>query len=443
MRGLFKSSKVRLISFFVVSVAIGSVVLTLPAAWGEPGRLRYLDALFTATSAVSVTGLIVVNTSEFSRFGHMVIVVLIQIGGLGIIAFGSILIAYGRRVSLASRSLVTEYFVETVEYEPRRILRRVVGITFAGEAIGFAVLYAGFQGQDVSDPAFTALFHAVSAFCNAGFSLFDRSMMDFAGAPSVLIPIVVLVIVGGAGFVVWDDVGLRMMGKRRRLSLHSRVVIGASITLLLVGSLLFGLLEGGGTLEGMGPGSRAMNAFFQAATPRTAGFNSLEQADLTAPARLATMGLMFVGGAPAGVAGGIKVTTLVLIIMMAVRSAGPRRDVHLAQRSIPKETLVKAAEIVVKSLLIVGGALFVLTVTELWHAGADFRFEELMFEIFSAFSTVGLSLGITGELSDPGRVVVIATMLTGRIGIVTMSLPPIRRQLSRSVRYPEGRLMLG
>ncbi|TVQ20994.1 MAG: hypothetical protein EA383_17825 [Spirochaetaceae bacterium] len=438
------SGKTLLFGYFIIVILVGSVLLTTPWAWEAPGRLRYLDALFTATSAVCVTGLIVVDTSEFSLFGTIVIIGLIQAGGLGIIAFGTLLVTgNGRKISLANRRLIKEYSIDSVEYEPRRIVRRIIILALGIEALGAVVLITAFSHAGAPTPVLNGIFHAVSAFANAGFSLFDTSLEAFAGNLFVILPIIVLLTLGGIGFVVFMDVTRRARGLVRVLSLHTRIVLTMTVLLGFTGTLVFFVFEGSTSLSDLSVSERLLASFFQAVTPRTAGFNSIPQDTLSMPSQIWTILLMFVGGAPGSIAGGVKVTTIVLVFMLAIRRREMHAEIRIGKRSINPVVLNKAASIVIKSLLILVGAVLVLSVTENWAAENSFSFMEVLFETVSAFSTVGLSLGITQQLSDAGRLIIIAVMFTGRLGIIAMAMPGSEPTKRRFVRYPEGNVLLG
>ncbi len=438
------SGKTLLFGYFIVTILAGSVLLTTPWAWDAPGRLRYLDALFTATSAVCVTGLIVVDTSQFSLFGTIVLIGLIQAGGLGIIAFGTLLLTGGgRKLSLANRRLIKEYSIDSVEYEPRLIVRRIILLSLGIEATGAAVLVFAFHRSGAETPVLNGIFHAVSAFANAGFSLFDTSLEAYVDNAFIMLPIVLLLTLGGTGFVVFMDIARRVRGDVRVLSLHTRIVLTMTVLLGLSGTIIFFVFEGQASLADVSLSERLLASFFQAVTPRTAGFNSIPQSELSMPSRIWTLLLMFIGGAPGSIAGGVKVTTIVLVFMLAIRRREMHAEIRIGSRSINPVVLNKAASIVIKSLLIVFSAVLLLSVTENWAAGSDFEFMEVVFETVSAFSTVGLSLGITAQLSDAGRLVIIAVMFTGRLGIIAMAMPGSEPKHRRLVGYPEGNVLLG
>ncbi|MFO7782849.1 MAG: potassium transporter TrkG, partial [Spirochaetia bacterium] len=330
MNRFLQSGRFLLFSYFGVVILVGTVLLSLPVAWPGPGRVAVLDALFTSVSAACVTGLITVNTANFSLFGKLVILAVIEAGGLGIIAFSTLYLwRPGARISLRNRQLIRDFSLETVEFKPRRILRGILLWTFGVQIVGAVFLYAGFSRAGLETPFLTSVFHAVSAFCNAGFSLFPDSLERFGGAPVVTGSVGVLIIFGGVGFVVLEDVRKRVLGRRMRLTLHSRVVLAATAVFILLGTLGYlWLLPGdAGAASSVAPDAsgaaagaeaRLSAALFQSVTTRTAGFNTIPQGDMPLPAQFLTLMLMLIGGAPGSTAGGLKVTTVVLVLTAAL-----------------------------------------------------------------------------------------------------------------------------
>ncbi len=436
------NDKTPLFAFFIITILVGSVFLTLPVAWEGPGRLDYLSALFTATSAVCVTGLIVVNTSQFSFFGQLVIASLIQIGGLGIITFATLyLTGAGGKVSLSKRSLITDYYIDSVSYRPGRIVKHILVLTFVVEAVGIAALYLAFSGHGVDAPVWNAVFHAVSAFCNAGFSLFDDSLESFAGSAPVLVPIMVLVVIGGLGFVVIDDLLALRQGRRRVVSLHTKITLTATVVMLGLSAAGFYMFERQALFAG--PGGGPLGALFQSVTPRTAGFNTVPQSELSSPAVVWTMLLMFIGGAPGSIAGGLKITTFAVIVLFVVKRADETGEIRVFSRRLSGKILARASGMLMKCLGLIFSAVFALTITENFIGGQDFLLIDVIFETISAFATVGLSRGITADLTSWGRVVTILTMFAGRVGLITMAAPRLRPPSRRLYDFPEGDILLG
>jgi len=427
MRRGQSSDAAYLLAFFALVIGAGTPLLSLPAAWGgsaaHPDSLPLIDAFFISTSAVCVTGLVTVDTADFTRFGQLIILSLIQIGGLGIISFTSLLLLVpGHRLPFRRLKTIRGFSVDGVEFDPGKIVRNIVFFTFLIEALGAALLYAAFASAGERDPLYAAVFHAVSAFCNAGFSLYPTSLDGL----------------GGICCIVLQDIERRLRGKRKRLSYHSKLVLSASAFLVLFGAAVFWLLERSNTLSGMGPFDQAANAFFQAVTPRTAGFNAVAQSALRQPSQFAPILLMFVGGAPGSIAGGIKTSTAFLVFLVMTRRSDERGDVNAFGRRLSAASLNAAVVYFLKALFLLVCAAAALSLTE-GGRGADFG--RIVFETVSAFGTVGLSLDFTPTLSAAGKLVVVATMFAGRVGLVALAFPGNAKRFR--VVYPEGDVLIG
>jgi trk system potassium uptake protein TrkH len=447
MNRFLHSGRFLLFSYFAVIILVGTTLLSLPVAWPGPGRVTVLDALFTSVSAACVTGLITVNTAEFSLFGKLVILGLIEAGGLGIIAFSTLYLwRPGARISLRNRELIRDYSLESVEYKPRRILRGIILWTVGVQLLGAATLYLAFSRAGVETPYLTAIFHAISAFCNAGFSLFPDSLERFGGAPLVTASVMVLVVIGGLGFVVLEDVRKRVLGRRKRLTLHSRVVLGATVIFLVLGTVGYLALVPGEVYAAGRPAPvwyRVSNALFQSVTTRTAGFNTLSQGELPLPAQFLTLLLMLIGGAPGSTAGGLKVTTVVLVVAAALTGTDRQGELQLGRRRVAPDIVRNAFAFAVKGTLLLGLAVFALLIAQRITPGGRWAFTDAVFEAFSAFGTVGLSTGITPELTAGGKLVIIATMIAGRLGLVSLVMPVDRPEKRHAIDYPHGRVLLG
>lgn len=427
-----------LLAFFAFVIAVGTALLLLPASWAGPERLNPIDALFTATSAVCVTGLSTVDTAIFSRFGQTVILLLIQVGGLGVISFTSILLTIpGRRLPLRRLKTIRGFSVEGVEYDYAKIVRNIVFFTFFIEAAGAAALYPAFSGAGVESPAFAALFHSVSAFCNAGFSTFSTGLEGFARRPGVLGPVMALIVSGGIGFIVLQDLERRARGKRKRLSYHTVVVLASTGFLIVSGALCFWVLERNNAFSGLGPFDTVLNALFQSITPRTAGFNTVPQGELSQPSTFVTILLMFIGGAPGSIAGGIKVTTAFVVVLVMLRRQDENGDINVFKRRLTATTSSDAVVYFLKAFALLLCAAGALSITE-----SGVNFGRLVFESVSAFGTVGLSLGVTPSLSAGGKLVIIATMFAGRVGLIALAFPGAARK-GGAVSYPEASILLG
>jgi len=432
------SDKVLIFGYFTGVIAIGALSLLIPGAWGGPDGLSFIDALFTSTSAVCVTGLTSVDTALYSGFGQGIVLSLIQLGGLGLITFTTLLIMVPRRkISLVNRGIVKDFSIDEIEHDPKSIIRNILIVTFALESVGALSLFAGFAARGVDRPIFTAVFHAVSAFCNAGFSTFSANLEAYAGDPLVSLSIAALVVVGGLGFVVVEDVVLVALRKKRRRAFYSGTVLRTTGALILAGWAVFTILEWNRAYAFLQPWQRPIAGLFQSITPRTAGFDTVSQSALSAPSLLVTMGLMFVGGSSGSTAGGIKTSTFYILLMLALKGTDETNGtLPIRGRAIPNGTIIKAMQIAIKALMIVivGVALLCLAEADKLASG-EIRVVEAMFEAVSAFATVGLSLGITAKLSMAGKIVIIALMYVGRVGLVAMALPKSEKRMERWVDF--------
>ncbi len=431
-----------LVGSFFVLVAFGTILLlVLPGLYtGE--RLSFVDALFTATSAVCVTGLIVVDTATyFTPFGQAVLLVLIQLGGLGILTFTTVVILWlGGRVTLRSEAVVGAGGEFLPQIETGQLLRAIFRYTFAIEAAGAAVLWIAW-GADFGTVAalWPAVFHAVSAFCNAGFSIFSESLVGFAGRPFTLSVIMALIILGGIGFLVLEELVLwRRERGRRRLSLHSRLVLLTSALLIAGGATLFVAFEWTNALEPFPWYIKPFEALMFGITPRTAGFSTIDYAELTSASLLLTMLLMLIGGSPGSTAGGLKTTTVAALGALALARIRGRTAADAFARTIPEATIQRAIGLVVFVVAIIAGALLLLQVTELGGVPitlAEGQFLQLAFETVSAFDTVGLSMGVTPDLSTAGKLIIAFLMFIGRVGPLTLATSMIVAAARTRVRY--------
>ncbi len=441
--GLRKLKPTQILAFgFAFLILVGGVVLNLPLASKSGQSIGFLNALFTATSAVCVTGLVVADTyTQFSLFGQIVIMSLIQMGGLGIMTMATLVfLLLGKKITLRERLVMQEALNQLTLSGLVKLTRHILLITLAFEGIGALLLSIRFiQFYGLGQGLYYGLFHAVSAFNNAGFDLIGefRSLTPFAEDPIINITVMSLIVFGGLGFSVIHDI--LSTGDFRRLSLHSKVVIIMTGMLLFSGFILFYLLEYSNpkTLGLFSPLGKVLAAAFQSVTPRTAGFNTLNLSDLTMPSKYLTILLMFIGASPASTGGGIKTSTFASIIMMIYTVLASKEDVEIYQRRIPADNIFKAAVIAVISLLLVFVSSFLLTVTE----QADFF--SILFETTSAFGTVGLSIGITSGLTNFGKIIIMLTMFAGRIGPLTLAMALGSRINKALIKFPEERILVG
>jgi len=452
LHGRFARMRVRPAVAFVLTflglILVGAMLLMLPRATPPGYLISPLDALFTSTSAVCVTGLVVRETgSGFTTFGQGVILVLIQLGGLGIMSLTAALsLLLGRGIGVRESHLLREVFQVPMLMAAGRTVRSIILMTLGLEAAGSILLFRGLAASipDRSERLFAAVFHSVSAFCNAGFSTFDDSLIRYAASPLVMGTISVLLIVGGLGFGVVVQVlawmrgrALRLTGRDYRLGLHGRVVLLVSGGLLVGGTVLLAALEWNHSLDGEGAGMKVAQAFFQSATCRTAGFSSLDLTTL-APASLFLMiVLMFIGGAPGSTAGGVKVTA-VAIVWANLRSIGRGLNrVRLGGRELDQVHVQRSMLVLSMGLVVAALAVLALLITE------KHPFLPTVFEAFSALGTVGLSLGLTPLLSPAGRIVITILMFIGRLGPLTLASSLTGASREPRVRLPRGRILIG
>lgn len=426
---------------FVLLIAVGTVFLSLPVAAPEGQHVAPADALFTATSAACVTGLIVLDTpNDFSVFGHVVILILIQVGGLNIMVlstFAALLL--GRNVGLRGEAALGDVLDLASPATAVRLVIFIVLTTIAveaGGAIALGLRWAA-HGAPPLVAAWNGLFHSVSAFCNAGFALQTDSLVMFSEDPWVLLTVSALIVGGGLGFAVLAGVWTRLRGGRRpAVEVQTRVAVTASAVLIVLGWLLVAGFEWRGCLDGMSVADRLVNALFQSVTARTAGFNSIDIGALRPVTVLVMMVLMFIGASPGGTGGGIKTTTLVVLLAAIPAIAARRNELVVFRRRLPLSIVYRAAAIAV-----VGLGLVILCAGALM-ASQDGSFESLLFESVSAFGTVGLSLGTTASLDGFGKIVVVLAMAAGRVGPLTLALLLGQARETR-LSYPRARIMVG
>lgn len=443
MRIKLAMDKIQMFSYFIALSLSGSFALSLPFAYRSLVPVPYIDALFTAVSAVCVTGLSTVDMSVFSGAGFLVIALLIEAGGLGLVTFFSLyILTPKRKISLVTRSMIREFFVDDVSANPVSIVRAILATTISFQIALAVPLAIGFARAGSDRPVFDALFHAVSAFCNAGFSTYSEGLIPFGRSPLVLVPVMLLVILGGIGFTVLSDLGRFLTGKGR-LCYYSKMVLSATAVLILSSALFFLVSEAQYSLAGFGAADRLLNSFFLSVMPRTAGFSSVPQSALAPVSRLLTIILMFIGGSPASIAGGIKTTTFLVVLLYAVRGDTDRRGFNIRGRNIGSATVEKAFSIFAKSIILVLCSFSCLLVTESAQLTGGTDMLSLLFESVSAFGTVGLSIDVTPSLSLAGKIVIIATMFIGRTGVFAMALGFNKRERERFFEYPSANVMVG
>jgi len=439
-----KPSQILVLGFAAI-VILGTILLMLPISSVAGNATKFVDAFFTATSAVCVTGLVVVDTGTYwSTFGQIVILLLIQVGGLGFMTMAtSFAIILGKKITLRNRLIMQEALNQFSISGIIRLTRYVITLTLIVEFIGASLLSIRFIPDfGLKKGIFFAIFHSVSAFCNAGFDLMGNgvSLSQYVGDPLVVLVIISLVIVGGLGFSVIADV-LRTR-KYKKMSLHTKLVFFMTTILIVGGFIVIFALEYSNpdTLGTMSFPSKILAALFHSITPRTAGFNTLDMLDLRLPTIIVTMLLMFVGGSPGSTAGGIKTTTIGIVFLLVRSIIIGDDDVEFQHRRIAKESINRALAVIFIAFTIVITVMFALSITE-----TGFEFYEIAFESVSAFATVGLSLGITSKLSFAGKIIISLAMFFGRLGPLTIVLAISNRnnRFKKLIRYPEGKIIVG
>jgi trk system potassium uptake protein TrkH len=446
LREIIGTFKVKPAQLIVVSFAsiiiIGSFFLYLPYSRPAGTSMRYIDALFTSTSAVCVTGLIVVNTgAAFSRLGHGFLILLIQVGGIGIMTIAAFIqVSLGSTMSLYGRFQNATMLDQTNIRNLYTIIRAIVAITFIFESIGFLLFFSYFRTTRSSglEAAFHSLFHSISAFCNAGFSLYGESFMGASSNVWANTVLVFLIVTGGFGFTVLLNLGRKItMGARERITVQSRIVLLSSLFFIFFGALGFYLFERDNILAGAGPPERFLASVFQSVTTRTAGFNTVDTSSLK-PFTLFIMSiLMFIGASPGSTGGGIKTTTFFVLLLSIVTIRREQRFNTIFKRRIPYQVVNRSFAIAVCALGLVVMGTLLLGLSE------KFDFIQVFFETVSAFGTVGLSTGITPRLSDFGKIVIMVCMFSGRLGPLTLVIATRNVTSTRFVTYPEERIMVG
>ena len=441
-----------IVSSFALLILAGALVLTLPVCSRSGTFTDFFTTLFTATSASCVTGLVVVDTGTFwTPFGQGVILALIQLGGLGIVTFTTFFnIALRKRMALHTMKVASEQVSAIDLFDARKLISSILVITLSCEAIGAFLLGLTFVPQFGSAGIYYSIFIAVSAFCNAGFDQFGflgefSSLTCFAENPAVILPIAALIIFGGLGFIVWYD--LIMFHKNRRLILHTKVVLITTFVLLVVGTVLLLIFEWNNpkTIGGMDFGDKLTNAFFQSTTTRTAGFNSIDNGAMTSMSKMLSILLMFIGAAPGSTGGGIKVTSFVVILMTVFSVIRNKNEAVVGKRRVAQFTVYKAITVTTIAIFAIGIATLTIYFTNDMGHSEDILGINALFESVSAFSTVGLTTGVTAVSNEISRIVLILTMFLGRVGPISLALS-ITANMStknKSLVIPEGKIIVG
>jgi trk system potassium uptake protein TrkH len=437
-----------MLATFALAIGVGTVLLMLPAATRSGIRTSLIDALFTATSATCVTGLIVKDTGTyFSVFGQMVILALIQVGGLGIMTFSvSLALILGKRMNMKQEVIMTDVLDQSALSDVKNLVMYIFKMTFIFEFFGAVLLFLAWVGKTggVIKTVYYSVFHSVSAFCNAGFSTFTDNLMGFREDTTTNAVICVLIVLGGLGFMVIKDLQenfrnrLTFSIKRKsQLKVQTKIVLWTSMSLIILGGAAFYFLEKNALFSEFSPKGKVLASLFQSVTARTAGFNSCDIAGFSLASLLVMMGLMFVGGSPGSTAGGVKTTTFSILWATLAGEFQSKNKVEMFKRTIPEEVIRKAAIIFFSSLVLVFLVQAGLLFTE------KKMFSDTLFETISAFGTVGLSTGLTPALSLKGKLMITALMFIGRLGPLTVGYAFLKRRPSPKYEYASESVAIG
>ncbi len=438
-------STTRMIAFgFALIIVIGTILLSLPIAT-KTGETDLLTALFTATSATCVTGLVAADTYQnWTLFGQLVILCMLQVGGLGFMTIGVyISILLKRRIGLQERATLHES-VNTLEIAGVvRLVKKIVQGAFIIEGTGALLLATRFIPRfGWANGIYFSIFHSISAFCNGGFDLMGideaySSLVSYEGDILVNVVICLLILIGGIGFIVWDDV-LKHKWHFKKYLLHSKIVLATTLGLTVVGTLLFLIFENNATLAGMTPIEKLLGALFASVTPRTAGFNTVDTGAMSNAGTLLTMLLMFIGGSPGSTAGGAKTTTMVVLLFYAVAMIRNREDINLFGRRLSADVVRKANAVVVINFSLAFGAACAIMALQ-----PAIPMQDVVFEVLSAINTVGMTTGITRELGVISKLIVAVLMYCGRLGSLSFALVLAKKPSTNHVREPQEKIIVG
>jgi len=445
-----KPTHIIILSFFT-AIVIGTLLLKLPFAVSEGNSISFIDSLFTATSATCVTGLIVKDTGTFfSDFGKIVIFILFQMGGLGIMTFSMLFaVAMGRKLTIRENVVIRRALNQQKVENVTSLLKYIIAIAVGVELIGAMLLFLRWSHTEswgLKTTLFRSVFHSVSAFCNAGFSIFSTNFASFMSDPFINAIMIALIFIGGIGFIVLLDIP-KIFSFRKglvKINVQTKLAVTVSLILIALGAILFFAIESYGTLDGFSFKDKLLASFFQSVTARTAGFNTINIGSLLSPTLFVLIFLMFIGASPGSTGGGIKTCTFGVIFASVAAMFRNKDKASLFKASIPKEVVRKAIVIffLAASWIFVGATL--LSFIEEGRLGhINDYFMKILFEVTSAFGTVGLSTGITSQLSDLGKILISITMFVGRIGPLTVALAVSLQHGKAIYTYPEERIMVG
>lgn len=426
-------------------ILLGSLILILPVSAAPGKSIAFIDALFMATSATCVTGLSTISLpDEFSIFGQMVMLILAQVGGLGIMTLSSSMaVIMGKNLQMREQVIMQDVLDTSSSQELLSLIVDIIRYTFVIEFVGAMILTVGFyqEGFEIGQALYFGFYHSIMAFCNAGYALFNNNLEDFKFEPIISLTVAFLIIFGGIGFSVMKDIVTTFKSKRsfRNLSVHTKIVLSVNTLLLAFGTIYLFFGEFLHAFESMSMWERFQVSFFQSVTPRTAGFNTINLNALHPHSLYMLIILMFIGASPGSTGGGVKTTTFAVLLQSVTATLRGKFDVELFERRIPAATVVKSIAIFIISLIIVSVGVLIMMRLE-----PDKSFLAIFFEVTSAFGTVGLSLGITPFLTMLGKFTMVVMMFVGRVGPLTLVLAIGSRAVTASnVEYPEGKVLIG
>ena len=446
-----KSATENLFIYFLFLALTGTILFRFPAFYSDGMPIPLIDSIFTTVSAMCVTGLSTVDMSVFSNSGFLLILLLIEAGGLGLVSFFTIYLALdAKKISLLNRNIIKDYFTEEQQIETKQIIREIISFTLFIQFLGALLLSLLLKFHGEENYIFYGIFISVSAFCNAGFSPYSESLSSFTNSPVFLLTVSLIIILGGLGFSVMSNIFFTLKkqnGKKRTiLSLHSKIVLFTTFILIAGGTAFFFIFEYNGAYKNLSFSSALLNAFFQSVTLRTAGFETVSQNSFSAHSTVLSDIFMLIGGSPGSMAGGIKTTTFFLLLTLAYKSIHDKNSPSIFHRDISESSTSKATSIFIKAICFLSVMIILLLISEQKSIkNGIFSESSLIFEAFSAFATVGLSKGITGLLSNSGKIIIIFLMFAGRTGITFIALNNFSRKnnIKSLTDYPEEDVLLG
>ena len=446
-----KSATENLFIYFLFLALTGTILFRFPAFYSDGMPIPLIDSIFTTVSAMCVTGLSTVDMSVFSNSGFLLILLLIEAGGLGLVSFFTIYLALdAKKISLLNRNIIKDYFTEEQQIETKQIIREIIFFTLFIQFLGALILSLLLKFHGEKNYIFYGIFISVSAFCNAGFSPYSESLSSFTNSPVFLLTVSLIIILGGLGFSVMSNIFFTLKkqnGKKRTiLSLHSKIVLFTTFILIAGGTAFFFIFEYNGAYKDLSFSSALLNAFFQAVTLRTAGFETVSQNSFSAHSTVLSDIFMLIVGSPGSMAGGIKTTTFFLLLTLAYKSIHDKNSPSIFHRDISESSTSKATSIFIKAICFLSVMIILLLISEQKSIkNGIFSESSLIFEAFSAFATVGLSKGITGLLSNSGKIIIIFLMFAGRTGITFIALNNFSRKnnIKSLTDYPEEDVLLG